>query len=96
MLVEMGISYIELDGGSIGAIDKDIYNFKFGDTRVFMCNSKSFGCGMNLENTSDIIFIHKTHEQMYSQVIGRAQRPGRTSPLNVYRLLHNNEQMLYT
>ena len=92
-LKTLNIEYIELDGGSIGAIDQEIHSYKQGDARVLMCNSRSFGCGMNLENTTDIIFIHKTEESMYKQVIGRAQRAGRTSPLNVYRLLHSNEQI---
>ena len=91
MLDALNITFIEIDGGNIGAIDKDIHNYKFGDVRVIMCNSKSFGCGLNLEKTTDIIFFHKTDPGMFTQVIGRAQRPGRTSPLNVFRLLHNNE-----
>jgi SNF2 family DNA or RNA helicase len=91
MLKELNIKYTELDGGNIVNIDRDINNYKFGDTRVLMCNSNFFGCGMNLEFTTDIIFLHKVKEDMYNQLIGRAQRPGRTAPLNVYRLLHNNE-----
>ena len=91
MLSELDINYTELDGGNIMNIDKNIYDYKFGDTKVLMCNSNFFGCGMNLEFTTDIIFIHKINEYMYNQVIGRAQRPGRISPLNVFRLLHNNE-----
>jgi SNF2 family DNA or RNA helicase len=92
MLTELNIKFTELDGGNIANIDKDIYNYKLGDTRVLMCNSQFFGCGMNLEFTTDIIFLHQTNINMYNQVIGRAQRPGRTAPLNVFRLLHNNEQ----
>jgi SNF2 family DNA or RNA helicase len=91
MLGELGIKYTELDGGTISNIDRDIYNYRHGDTRVLMCNSNFFGCGMNLEFTTDIIFLHKTNDDMYNQVIGRAQRPGRTGQLNIFRLLHNNE-----
>lgn len=91
MLGELNIKYTELDGGNIANIDKDIYNYKLGDTRVLMCNSNFFGCGMNLEFTTDVIFLHKIKDDMYNQVIGRAQRPGRTAPLNVFRLLHYNE-----
>ena len=47
--------------------------------------------GMNLENTTDVIFYHKTETVMYKQVIGRAQRPGRTSCLNVHNLLYLQE-----
>jgi len=44
-----------------------------------------------LDNTSDIIFFHKTDRIMYEQVIGRAQRPGRTGRLAVHNLLYLNE-----
>jgi hypothetical protein len=46
---------------------------------------------MNLENTTDVVFLHKTNLSMKHQVIGRAQRPGRTSQLKVWELLHGNE-----
>jgi hypothetical protein len=46
---------------------------------------------MNLQNTSDIVLLHKTNVTMKEQVIGRAQRPGRTSQLKVWELLHGNE-----
>jgi SNF2 family DNA or RNA helicase len=90
-LTELQISYIELDGGNISAVDHAANMYKHGSTRVLLSNSSFYGCGMNLENTSDIIFVHRTEEAMFNQVIGRAQRPGRTGQLNVYRLYHNNE-----
>ena len=49
------------------------------------------GCGMNFENTTDIILMHKIKPEMEKQVIGRAQRPGRKSVLHIHRLLHQNE-----
>jgi hypothetical protein len=57
-----------------------------------MSNSFMYGCGMNLENTTDIVLIHKIISvSKYKQIIGRAQRPGRTSRLNIYELVHENE-----
>ena len=56
-----------------------------------MSNSTLFGCGMNFENSSDIIFVHKMNESMEKQVIGRAQRFGRTSILNIIYLEYENE-----
>jgi SNF2 family DNA or RNA helicase len=91
ILRNINSKYTEFDGGNIANIDRDINEYKFGDTQILMCNSNFFGCGMNLEFTSDIIFLHKMEEHMYNQVIGRAQRPGRTAPLNVFRLLNHNE-----
>ena len=46
---------------------------------------------MNLENSSDIIFVHKMNKDMEKQVIGRAQRLGRKSKLNIIYLLYENE-----
>lgn len=91
LLERENIKYVELDGGSITAIDRDINEYKNGQARVLMTNSSLYGCGMNLENTTDIILLHKTNVSMKEQVIGRAQRPGRTSQLKVWELMHGNE-----
>lgn len=94
ILQEINIKHIELDGGNIGALDRDIDMYKTGDARVLMTNSSLYGCGMNLENTTDIIVMHKTNSSLYNQVIGRAQRPGRSCALKVWQLLHHNEQAI--
>lgn len=91
LLKDNGMRYVELDGGNVKALDKILNEYKFGGARVLMLNSAFYGCGMNLENTSDIIFFHKTDRIMYEQVIGRAQRPGRTGRLAVHNLLYLNE-----
>ena len=92
LLKENGMHYVELDGGNVKAIDKILHEYKAGGgARVLMLNSAFYGCGMNLENTTDIIFFHKTDRIMYEQVIGRAQRPGRTGRLAVHNLLYLNE-----
>jgi SNF2 family DNA or RNA helicase len=91
LLKENGMNYLELDGGNVKALDKILDEYKFGGARVLMLNSAFYGCGMNLENTTDIIFFHKTDRIMYEQVIGRAQRPGRTGRLAVHNLLYLNE-----
>ena len=92
LLKENGMHYVELDGGNVKALDKILNEYKAGGgARVLMLNSAFYGCGMNLENTTDIIFFHKTDRIMYEQVIGRAQRPGRNSRLIVHNLLYLNE-----
>jgi len=91
LLNENGMRYVELDGGNVKALDKILNEYKAGGARVLMLNSAFYGCGMNLENTTDIIFFHKTDRIMYEQVIGRAQRPGRTGRLAVHNLLYLNE-----
>lgn len=88
---DLGVSCIELNGGNVNDLQRDIAKFKQGDARVLMSNSGLYGCGMNLEMTTDIIFVHKVLDHMHDQVIGRAQRPGRTCRLRVWQLLHKNE-----
>lgn len=58
---------------------------------TLMINSRSFGSGLNLENTTDIILFHNFDQQIENQVIGRAQRPGRNSQLRVWYLFNENE-----
>jgi SNF2 family DNA or RNA helicase len=51
-----------------------------------------FGVGLNIEYATDFIFIHKTDPEIESQLIGRAQRFGRTEKLNIWKLLYPNEK----
>ena len=88
---DKGIKSVTLDGGSITEIDKSVTAYKNGDSMVLLADSSMYGCGMNFENTTDIIFIHKINPEMEKQVIGRAQRPGRVGVLNIHRLVHPNE-----
>ena len=46
---------------------------------------------MNLENTTHLVFMHATDSRLVEQVMGRAQRHGRTAPLNVIYLLNESE-----
>jgi SNF2 family DNA or RNA helicase len=60
---------------------------------MLFVNARSFGSGLNLENTTDIIMFHKLDSELEKQVIGRAQRFGRSEPLNIWYLLHENEMV---
>ena len=88
---DKGIKSVTLDGGSITEIDKSVSSYKTGNSMVLLADSSMYGCGMNFENTTDIIFIHKINQELEKQVIGRAQRPGRVGVLNIHRLVHPNE-----
>jgi SNF2 family DNA or RNA helicase len=87
------IEFITLDGGSIESINGAVKQYKNGPTSYLLVDSSMNGCGMNFENTDNIIFIHKTNPELEKQVVGRAQRPGRKTVLNIYRLLHANEKI---
>jgi SNF2 family DNA or RNA helicase len=65
--------------------------YRDGDLNILFINARNLGSGLNLENTTDIIMFHKLDTEIEKQVIGRAQRYGRTSALNIWYLLHENE-----
>ena len=61
------------------------------ELEVLLINSRYFGAGLNLENSSDMIMLHRLPADNEHQVIGRGQRMGRKFPLTIWRLYHNNE-----
>ena len=67
----------------------DLYNN--GDIKVMLLNARQFACGINLISTSDIMFFHKMNLELTNQIIGRAQRIGRTTSLRVHTLLYESE-----
>ena len=88
---ENNIIYTDLDKGNMKDIDTAVSEYKIGNAKILLSNSKLFGCGMNFENSTDIIFVHKMDNEMEEQVIGRAQRMGRKSTLNIIYLEYENE-----
>lgn len=90
-LTKQEIKAIMLDGGNQKAIEKSLKDYKEGDVQVLLLNSMIEGAGMNLENTTHLLFMHKTAEKFIGQVMGRAQRYGRKGPLNVIVLYNKSE-----
>eukprot|EP00873_Tetraselmis_striata_P026995 jgi/Tetstr1/447259/TSEL_034696.t1 len=77
---------------NIHTINKVVNEFKTGDLRVLLINSAHYGCGMNLPEATDVVLMHKLKEgKSYKQVVGRAQRCQRSTPLNVWRFFNENE-----
>ena len=91
LLQKREIKAVMLDGGNQKLIEKTLKDYKEGDVQVLLLNSMIEGAGMNLENTTHLLFMHKTEEKFIEQVMGRAQRYGRTAPLNVIQLFNKNE-----
>lgn len=77
--------------GSDDKISKIIEGFQSNKITVLLLNARYFGAGMNLQMATDVVIYHRFTKEMEEQVIGRAQRLGRTTPLTVYYLLHENE-----
>lgn len=93
-LDEQNITYKILKG-SADLVKKTIDDFGEGKIRVIMLNAKFFGAGMNLQMASHIILYHRFDNDLEEQVIGRTQRLGRTEPLNVIYLVHDNESNVF-
>ena len=58
---------------------------------VLLLNANHCANGINLENSTDIVLYHSMKKDRTTQIIGRGQRPGRTSQLNVWKLCYDNE-----
>lgn len=87
-----GIKSSVLMGNSL-QIKKTLNDFDKGVVQVILLNKKYPGTGLNLEMATDLIIYHRFDNE--DQVIGRAQRYGRNEPLNVYYLLHDDENDSY-
>lgn len=88
---ENKIEFEDLEKGNITEIEKTISNYKYGNSKILFANSSLFSCGMNLENSTHIIFVHKMDIKIIDQTIGRAQRLGRQNRLNIIYLEYQNE-----
>jgi hypothetical protein len=78
--------------GSVSHINNVINDFTNGKINVVMMNAQHYGSGLNLQMATDIIIYHEMPKELETQVIGRAQRLGRSEPLIVHYLLHENEK----
>ena len=70
-----------------------INNYDTGKIKVLMLNAKYYGSGLNLQMTTHIIICHKMDENTKIQIIGRAQRVGRTCSLKIYELEYEHENI---
>lgn len=77
--------------GSQKVVQKTLDDFSNGNLQVILLNARFFGAGMNLEMATHLVLYHRFDYDLEEQVIGRAQRPGRKSQLNVFYLIHDNE-----
>jgi hypothetical protein len=80
------IKYIDMKG-NLEDINSNILIYKNStDVNVLLLNCKFIGAGLNLQETTDIIFYHNVSNDLRTQVIGRAQRAGRHKKLYIHNL----------
>jgi len=66
--------------------EKLIKGFKEGKYPVIFLNSRNNGAGINLQECSDVILYHTMTPTVETQILGRANRIGRTKKLRVHHL----------
>lgn len=71
--------------------NKVLEDFRKGDLRVIMLNSRYSGSGIDIHDATDVILYQKFDEATTQQVCARADRVGRSSSLKVHNLFHINE-----
>jgi SNF2 family DNA or RNA helicase len=65
--------------------------FEAGKYNVLFLNARNMGAGLNIDSASHVVLFHRMSPELESQIIGRALRLGRHTPLDVVHLLHDNE-----
>ena len=89
-LNEANIRWSKLCGSS-GHITNVINQYTENKIKVLLLNAKHYGSGLNLQMTTDIVLYHRMSQDLEKQVVGRGQRLGRTSTVNVHYLCYENE-----
>lgn len=70
--------------GSSDVLHSIIDKYKKGMMNVLLLNATRYASGIHLPETTDIIFYHPMKKDIELQIIGRAQRMGRVSPLRIH------------
>ena len=84
------IKYSKLQGSS-DRVSNIVDKFKNHEFQVLLLNAKNFGAGLNLQFTDNIFIFHRMNSDLENQVIGRAQRLGRSEPLSIHYMCYQNE-----
>jgi superfamily II DNA/RNA helicase len=78
--------------GNKDHVSSILKQFEKGEVQVLLMNSMQAGVGMDLKSATHIVLMHAMRKEEERQIVGRAIRLGRTEPLKLVRLLHDNEQ----
>jgi hypothetical protein len=77
--------------GNIQTKNKILEDFRKGVLNILYLPAYESGSGLNLIEVTDMILYHKMPNGIEDQVIGRCQRFGRTTPLNIWKVYFENE-----
>lgn len=79
--------------GNNQTILKTLEWFQQETNNILFVNVELYGCGLNLLQTTDIVFFQRMSRELENQLIGRAYRIGRQKDriLTVHHLIHQEE-----
>lgn len=80
------MEFYELRGSNEQRL-KALTSFRETSPCVLFLNTLRHGAGLNLQEATDLILFHRMPEPVQTQVVGRAQRIGRRTPLRIHHLL---------
>ena len=77
--------------GSASSMNKTVEAFKNKSVPVLFIDVEHFPAGINLE-MADVLILYQSFEKYTEQqVVGRCQRPGRTTPLQILKFKYSDE-----
>lgn len=89
------IKNAKLEYAKISGIPTHITNvidsFDAGDINILLLDSSHYGSGLNLQSADFVILYHRMSAELETQIIGRAHRFGRKTPLSIIYLVNDNE-----
>jgi len=89
-IASLGIRVKQLKGNK-DSVASTLRAFQGGDLRCLLLNSHYAGSGLNITAATHVILLHAMTHEEEKQILGRAYRMGRTTPLHFIRLLHQDE-----
>jgi SNF2 family DNA or RNA helicase len=90
-LETVGISSAREVKGNKDVVQALLNRFQAGQVRCLLLNSIHAGAGLTITAATHVILLHAMNLEEEKQILGRAYRMGRTTPLNVYKLVHQDE-----
>jgi len=89
-VAEMNIQVKQLKGNK-DVINSTLKQFAAGKIQCLLLNAHYAGAGLNITAATHVVLTHAMTLEEEKQILGRAYRLGRTTPLNYYKLLHEGE-----
>lgn len=80
-----------LDSSCLDEFHQTVDSYRFGSLQVLCIVSTIHGAGIELPETTDVILLHRMSRDLELQSIARAQRIGRITTLNIWKLYHAYE-----